>query len=161
LKGSLAILPKPSLISFIVTWNGSGRFKDHTLLVDAEPVWVDADAARLQQIVDNLMSNAVKYTPAGGSIHVSVGREGSQAVLRVRDTGIGISPDLLPQIFDLFVQGDPGSARVRSGLGIGLAVVRRLVELHDGTVEASSDGAGQRAVHSPCVCRASAWGPNK
>jgi signal transduction histidine kinase len=132
-----------AVAGFITMWSGLDRFKDHGLFVDAEPVWVDADAARLQQIVDNLMSNAVKYTPAGGSIHVSVKREGDQAVLRVRDTGIGISPDLLPQIFDLFVQGDPGSARVRTGLGIGLAVVRRLVELHGGTVQASSDGPGR------------------
>jgi signal transduction histidine kinase len=127
---------------FITTWNGSGRFKDHLLFVDAEPVWVNGDAARLQQIVDNLLSNAVKYTPAGGSISVSVEREGDQAVLRVQDTGIGISPDVAARMFELFVQGDPGSERVRSGLGIGLAVVRRLVELHDGTVEASSDGPG-------------------
>jgi signal transduction histidine kinase len=132
-----------AVAGFVTMWSGLDRFKDHGLFVDAEPVWVDADAARLQQIVDNLMSNAVKYTPAGGSLHVSVKRERDQAVLRVRDTGIGISPDLLPQIFDLFVRGDPGSARVRRGLGIGLAVVRRLVELHDGTVEASSAGAGQ------------------
>jgi signal transduction histidine kinase len=132
-----------AVAGFLVTWNGSGRFKDHTLLVDAEPVWVNGDAARLQQIVDNLMGNAVKYTPAGGSISISVKHEAEEAVLRVRDTGIGISPDLLPQLFELFVQGDPGSTRVRTGLGIGLAVVRRLVELHGGTVEASSDGVGQ------------------
>jgi signal transduction histidine kinase len=132
-----------AVAGFIVTWNGSGRFKDHTLLVDAEPVWVNGDAARLQQIVDNLVGNAVKYTPAGGSISISVKQEAEEAVLRVHDTGIGISPGLLPQLFELFVQGDPGSTRVRTGLGIGLAVLRRLVELHGGTVEASSDGAGQ------------------
>jgi signal transduction histidine kinase len=132
-----------AVAGFIVTWNGSGRFKDHTLLVDAESVWVNGDAARLQQIVDNLVGNAVKYTPAGGSISISVKHEAEEAVLRVRDTGIGISPDLLPQLFELFVQGDPGSTRVRTGLGIGLAVVRRLVELHGGTVQASSDGLGK------------------
>jgi signal transduction histidine kinase len=128
---------------FIATWNGSGRLKDHVLLVDVEPVWVKGDAARLQQIVDNLMSNAIKYTPAGGSISISVKHEAEEAVLRVHDTGIGISGDLLPGLFELFVQSDPGSARVRTGLGIGLAVVRRLVELHGGTVQASSDGPGQ------------------
>jgi signal transduction histidine kinase len=121
----------------------AGRFKAHTLSVNAESVMVNGDMTRLQQIITNLLSNAIKYTPAGGSIHVSVKCEGEDAVLRVQDTGIGISPDLLPQVFELFVQGDPGSARVRTGLGIGLAVVRRLVELHGGTVEASSDGAGQ------------------
>ena len=125
---------------FIAAWNGWGRLKDHLLFVDAEPVWVNGDPARLQQIVDNLLGNAVKYTPAGGSISVSVKHEADEAVLRVHDTGIGISADLLPQLFELFVQGDPGSTRVRTGLGIGLAVVRRLVELHGGTVQASSDG---------------------
>jgi signal transduction histidine kinase len=132
-----------AVTGFIATWNGSGRFKDHTLLVDAETVWVNGDTARLQQIVDNLLSNAVKYTPAGGSISVSVKHEAEEAILRVRDTGIGISPDLLPRLFELFMQGNPGSARVRSGLGIGLAVVHRLVELHGGTVQASSGGPGK------------------
>jgi len=132
-----------TVAGFIATWNGSGRFKDHMLLVDVEPVWVNGDAARLQQIVDNLMSNAIKYTPAGGSISVSVKDEAEEAVLRVDDTGIGISPDLLPRLFELFVQGDPGSARVRTGLGIGLAVVLRLVQLHGGAVQASSDGPGK------------------
>lgn len=131
---------------FIAAWNGLGRLKDHLLFVDAEPVWVNGDPARLQQIVDNLMSNAVKYTPAGGSISVSVKHEAEEAILRVHDTGIGISPDLLPRLFELFVQGDPGSARVRTGLGIGLAVVHRLVELHGGTVKASSDGPGTGSV---------------
>jgi signal transduction histidine kinase len=127
---------------FTAAWNGLGRLKNHLLFVDAEPVWVNRDPARLQQIVDNLMSNAVKYTPAGGSISISVKHEADEAILRVQDTGIGISPDLLPKLFELFVQGDPGSTRVRTGLGIGLAVVRRLVELHGGTVQASSDGPG-------------------
>jgi two-component system CheB/CheR fusion protein len=104
---------------------------------------------RLQQIMSNLLGNAVKYTPAGGSIHVYVKREGADAVLRVRDTGIGISPALAPRMFELFVQGDPG---MRSGLGVGLAVVRRLVELHGGTVQASSDGL-ERAARSPWFCR--------
>ncbi len=124
-------------------FNEAGRFKEHTLSVDAEPVWVNGDVTRLQQITSNLLNNAVKYTPAGGSIHVSVKGEGDYSVLRVQDTGIGIAPDVLPRMFDLFVQGNPGSARVQTGLGIGLAVVRRLVELHGGTVQASSDGPGK------------------
>jgi signal transduction histidine kinase len=98
---------------------------------------------RLQQIITNLLNHATKYTPAGGSIHVFVKCEGEDAVLRVQDTGIGISPDLLPRMFQLFVQGDPGSERVRSGLGVGLAIVRSLVEGHGGTVQASSDGPGK------------------
>ncbi len=126
----------------VATFDETGRFKQHTLSVDTEPVWLNGDVTRLQQITTNLLSNAIKYTPAGCSIHVSVMREGDQAVLRVQDTGIGISPDLLPQMFYLFVQGEPGARRVRTGLGVGLAVVRRLAELHGGTVEASSDGPG-------------------
>jgi two-component system, sensor histidine kinase len=133
---------------FVTTLEEAGRFKSHVLSVDTEPVWVDADVVRVQQVAANLLENAVKYTPVGGSIHVSVKREGEEAVLRVQDTGIGISPDLVPRIFELFVQGDPGSERVRSGLGIGLAVVRRLVELHGGTVQASSDGRGRGSAFS-------------
>ena len=129
----------PAVAGFIAAWRESGRFKEHKLFVDVDPVWVNGDAARLQQIVDNLMSNAVKYTLAGGSILISVKREAKEAVLRVCDTGIGISPDLLPRLFELFVRGDP----VRTGLGVGLAVVHRLVELHGGTVEASSDSPGK------------------
>ena len=140
-----------AVAGFLATFNGAGRSKQHTLSVDAEPVWVNGDAMRLQQIMSNLLSNAVKYTPAGGSIDVSVKREGTDAVLRVRDTGVGISPHLAPRMFELFVQGDPG---MRSGLGVGLAIVRRLVEAHGGTVEASSDGPRKGStftVRLPCV----------
>jgi len=129
-----------AVAGFLATFNGAGQFKQHTLSVDTEPVWVNGDAMRLQQIMSNLLGNAVKYTPAGGSIHVSVKREGTDAVLRVRDTGIGISPELARRMFELFVQGETG---MRSGLGVGLAIVRRLVELHGGTVGALSDGAGK------------------
>lgn len=132
-----------AVAGFIVAWNGSGRFKDHPLIVDTETVWVNGDPVRIQQIVDNLIGNAIKYTPAGGSISVSVKPEGDDAVLRVDDTGIGISADLLPRLFELFIQGESASGLVRSGLGIGLAVVRRLVDLHGGTVVASSSGPGR------------------
>src|SRR5207249_4739968 len=96
----------------------------------------------------NLLDNAVKYTPAGGAIHVRVSREGTHAVLCVRDTGVGIEPDVLPRIFELFVQGEPGAIRGRSGLGIGLAVVQRLAELHGGTIDAASDGPGRGSTFS-------------
>jgi two-component system, sensor histidine kinase len=147
-SGAVALERRPcdlgdAIADVIAALNDAGQFKAHVLSLDTEPVWVNGDVMRLQQITTNLLGNAVKYAPPGGSIDVSVKREGDQAVLRVQDTGIGISPDLLPQLFELFVQGDPGSARVRSGLGIGLAVVRRLVELHGGTVQASSDGLGR------------------
>jgi PAS domain S-box-containing protein len=111
--------------------------------VAVEPVWVHADAVRLEQIVGNLVSNALKFTPHGRRVRVSVGPEGADAVLRVADEGTGIGPDLLPHIFDLFVQADDTIDRSQGGLGIGLTLVRRLVELHGGTIKASSGGKDQ------------------
>jgi PAS domain S-box-containing protein len=127
----------------ITTLKETGRFKDHALAVDLKPVQVNADVVRLNQVLVNLIGNALKYTPPGGSIHVSVKDEGTDAVVRVEDTGIGINADALSRIFDLFVQGDTLTGRVRSGLGVGLAVVRHLVELHGGMVQASSGGRGK------------------
>src|SRR5581483_5420863 len=112
----------------------------HTVELATVPAWVDADEVRFDQIVNNLLGNAVKYTPAGGRIDVSVAPEEGSVVIRVRDTGVGIAPDLLPHVFDLFVQGGRAIERTQGGLGIGLTLVRRLVELHGGTVEAESAG---------------------
>ncbi|MDP2817606.1 MAG: ATP-binding protein [Polaromonas sp.] len=103
-----------------------------------EPIWLHADAARLEQVVVNLLTNAAKYTDEGGRIGLTVEREGDTAVLRVRDTGIGIAPELLPRIFDLFTQAERSLDRSEGGLGIGLCLVQRLVELHSGTVEVYS-----------------------
>jgi CheY-like chemotaxis protein len=97
---------------------------------------------RLEQVVVNLLTNAAKYTPDGGSINLSVQREGEDAVVRVRDSGMGIRPDLLSQVFDLFSQGTTTLDRGQGGLGIGLALVKYLVEMHGGTVEARSAGHG-------------------
>jgi PAS domain S-box-containing protein len=108
-----------------------------------EELPVDADSTRLSQVVLNLISNAVKYTPEAGHITIAVRREDGVAVLRVRDTGIGIAPALLPKVFDLFVQGDRSLDRTEGGLGIGLTLVRRLVEMHGGSVSASSGGSGE------------------
>ena len=104
------------------------------------PVRVHCDPTRLEQVVTNLLDNAVKYTPAGGRVEVTVGADGQDAVLTVRDTGAGIHRDVLPLIFDLFVQANQTLARSGGGLGLGLTIVRRLVELHGGTVSASSPG---------------------
>jgi PAS domain S-box-containing protein len=109
----------------------------------SEPVWVSGDPVRLEQIVGNLVSNALKFTRGEGVISVFVGREGDDAVLRVTDQGIGIPADMLPKIFDLFVQAHHTIDRSRGGLGIGLTLVRRLAELHGGSVTASSDGDGR------------------
>ena len=117
------------------------RARDISL--DARPVRVLGDAVRLEQVVNNLLENAMKYTPAGGPVVVTVGQDGDNAVLAVADTGVGIAPELLPRIFDLFVQADRSLERTAGGLGIGLTLVRQIVELHGGTVQASSDGAGQ------------------
>jgi signal transduction histidine kinase/CheY-like chemotaxis protein len=123
---------------------GAGNPENHArIFFAAEPAWVSGDAVRLEQIAGNLISNALKFTRGDGSVSVSVGREGNDAVLRVSDQGIGIPADMLPRIFDLFVQAHHTIDRTRGGLGIGLTLVRRLAELHGGSVEASSDGDGR------------------
>jgi PAS domain S-box-containing protein len=116
------------------------RETDHRFSVNTTPVWIDGDAVRIEQIVSNIIGNAVKYTPVGGTITVSLGVEAGDAVLRVQDDGFGITHELLPRIFDLFVQGERTLDRSQGGLGIGLTLVRRLVELHDGTVAVYSEG---------------------
>jgi CheY-like chemotaxis protein/nitrogen-specific signal transduction histidine kinase len=108
-------------------------------------VAVIGDAVRLQQIVGNLLSNASKYTQPGGSIWIAVAPEDEEAVLKVRDNGVGIPTDRLESIFELFAQVNPTLARTEGGLGIGLTVVKRLVELHGGRVKAASEGAGRGA----------------
>src|SRR5215510_9972589 len=107
------------------------------------PVPIFADITRIEQIIENLVLNAAKFTPAGGQIIVGVQSDGDYAVLRVADNGNGINPDVLPRIFRLFEQGDQPPARSNGGLGIGLAVVQKLVLLHFGTIEARSAGPGQ------------------
>jgi signal transduction histidine kinase/CheY-like chemotaxis protein len=113
--------------------------------IPAEPIWLNADPVRLVEIVGNLLGNAAKYTPPGGKISVSVERQEAEAVFRIVDTGVGIEPELLPRIFDLFVQGHRSIDRSHGGLGIGLTVVHNLVEMHGGTVEAYSEGQGKGA----------------
>jgi two-component system, chemotaxis family, CheB/CheR fusion protein len=121
---------------------------DTRLMVDicSEPLRVNGDRARLQQIQANLLSNASKYTPRGGEVHFQLQREGDQAVIRVADNGRGIEPELLPRIFDLFVQGEQSIARREGGLGIGLTLLRSLAELHNGRVVVHSDGQGKGSV---------------
>ena len=118
-----------------------------TVRLPTQPVWLHADAARLEQVVVNLLTNAAKYTEDGGAIELSVQQDGLDAVLRVQDTGIGIAPDLLPHIFDLFTQAERSLDRSQGGLGIGLCLVQRLTELHGGTVTAHSvQGQGSEFV---------------
>jgi signal transduction histidine kinase len=109
----------------------------------AEPMTVEGDMVRLAQVFMNLLNNAAKYTEQGGRIWLSAERHGGDVVARVRDTGIGISADKLPHLFDMFYQVDQARQRSEGGLGIGLTLVRRLVEMHGGTVEARSEGTGK------------------
>ncbi len=114
------------------------RKHELTVSLPTQAIWVHADAARLEQVVLNLLTNAAKYTDQGGHVWLTVQRHGEEAVLRVRDTGVGIAPEILPRIFDLFTQAERSLDRSQGGLGIGLALVQRLVEMHGGTVAASS-----------------------
>ncbi len=108
-----------------------------------EPVYADVDPVRLEQVVSNLLHNAAKYTERGGRIRVALEVAGDTSRLRVQDTGIGISPELLSRVFELFIQGERGLDRSQGGLGLGLTLVRNLVHLHGGTVEAYSEGSGR------------------
>jgi signal transduction histidine kinase/CheY-like chemotaxis protein len=116
------------------------RLQQHDVIVDVAEAWVDADPARLTQIVDNLLSNALKYTPAGGRISLQTLAEGRDAVLRVQDSGVGIPHDLLPRIFDVFTQGPRSLDRAQGGLGVGLTLAYRLVQAHGGSLDAFSEG---------------------
>jgi CheY-like chemotaxis protein len=134
--------------------------RGHTLAVTIpdKPVWLDADPTRLAQVFANLLNNAAKYTDPAGRITLTAsaskpetGRLGT-ATVRIRDTGMGIGPDLLPRVFEPFIQADNSLARTQGGLGIGLTLVRRLTEMHGGRVEAFSDGPGKGSefvVHLP------------
>jgi PAS domain S-box-containing protein len=108
-----------------------------------EPLWVSGDPSRLVQVVSNLLTNAAKFTPEGGHIWLSAAREGETVTGRIRDNGVGIPKEMLSQVFELFRQGNPAGDSSSGGLGIGLYLVRRLVELHGGSVEATSDGSNR------------------
>jgi len=113
------------------------------VILTQDPIELDADSDRLRQVIVNLLNNAAKYTDPGGEIDVTLDREGSDAVLRVRDTGIGMQPEQIAGVFELFTQAHPSLHQSQSGLGIGLALVRDLVTLHGGTVQARSEGVGK------------------
>ena len=123
----------------------SGRTRGHRVTLRAESVVVNADPTRLAQVITNMLDNAVKFTPAGGTIDVDILRDGQDAVFRVTDTGIGIDPAMLPRVFDLFAQAEQPMDRSAGGLGIGLTLSRRLVEMHGGAIGAISDGRGRGA----------------
>ncbi len=163
MSGKILLARQPLEVSALVsacldTFRATGRTGSYQLNVDLVPGWVDGDPTRLEQIATNLIDNALKYTPPGGTIDISVGQDQGEIVLTVRDSGVGISPELLPQVFDVFVQGSITLDRSQGGLGIGLALVRRLVELHGGSVSAASDGAERGStfiIRLPCAAEAS------
>jgi signal transduction histidine kinase/ActR/RegA family two-component response regulator len=136
----------------------------HELTVELppEPVYLEADPVRLSQVLSNLLNNAARYTPAGGRIRLEAERSGREVTLRVIDNGVGIPGHLLPLVFDMFSQGDPGLSHSSSGLGIGLALARGVVEAHGGTIEASSEGPGKGSeftVRLPIATAAAAPSP--
>ena len=148
--GKISLAREPVLLSQLVTkaadsvWRATDEPRQELLVdVESDPIWVDADATRLEQVIVNLLTNAAKFTPAGGRIELTARREDGQAVVRVKDTGIGMSAEVLPHIFGLFVQADRSLERTKGGLGIGLALVRQLVTLHGGSISAHSGGPGQ------------------
>jgi PAS domain S-box-containing protein len=126
------------------TLSVTGEAKSHSLRLELEDAWVDGDAVRIEQVVTNLLTNAIKYTPAGRTIVVEVRREKHTAIIDVQDAGMGIPTALLPHIFELFVQGQRTLDRRGGGLGIGLTLVRRLVEMHGGSVGVESSDEGSR-----------------
>ena len=123
----------------------SARTQRHELIVEVyrDPVVIDADPVRIEQVINNLLTNAIKYTPPRGHIRMSVEPAEGEAIIRVNDDGIGIPPELIGRVFDLFTQAERALDRAQGGLGIGLTLVRSLVEMHDGTVQVHSDGPGQ------------------
>jgi signal transduction histidine kinase/CheY-like chemotaxis protein len=134
------------------------RAKQHhiSLIPSDGPLYADGDFARLVQCVGNVLTNAAKYTAAGGEIRISSRAVGNSAIVEIKDNGAGISPRLLPRVFDLFVQGDRTIDRAQGGLGVGLAVVKRLLEMHGGEVIARSDGEGRGSTFElrlPCTER--------
>ncbi|HEX6085307.1 MAG TPA: HAMP domain-containing sensor histidine kinase [Thermoanaerobaculia bacterium] len=147
LAGKIMIEPEliplaPVVNNVVATFRPGAAMKGVQLAVEIapEPMFVYADEARLQQVGWNLLSNAIKFTPPGGSVHVGLTREPPYAVLRVRDTGAGISPALLPHVFERYRQEEGAGGKAHHGLGLGLAIVRHLVESHGGTIAARSEG---------------------
>jgi signal transduction histidine kinase len=136
--------------------SGGARLDQHQVVFDLQPAWVRGDPARLTQVVDNLLMNAIKYTPPGGQIEVRTSIDHDEVVLCVRDTGVGIAPELLPRVFDLFSQGASTLDRSQGGLGLGLALAQRLVLAHGGRIQAASPGPSQGSTFTVYLPRADA-----
>ena len=142
-KETLLLAPVVQRAIESVRWALERRGHHLAITLPEEPISLLADPTRLEQILGNLLNNSIKYTEPGGAIEVVVERQGCHVVVRVRDSGIGIEPELLPRIFDIFVQATDHRDRAQGGLGIGLSLVRRLVEMHGGNITAHSAGTGK------------------
>lgn len=127
----------------VETLTFAGRTQTYELSIRADSAPIDADATRMEQVITNLVDNALKYTPPGGKIDIRLQASEQEVSLEIQDSGMGMAPELLPHIFDVFVQGERSLDRPQGGLGIGLALVRQLIHLHGGTVTAHSDGLGK------------------
>jgi signal transduction histidine kinase/CheY-like chemotaxis protein len=151
-KGKVKLKPEPLDLETVVAWALEQtrpvlEEREHAVELERppEPLIVRGDSVRLAQVFCNLLTNAAKFTPADGRIAIAMSSSGEMACVEVKDTGKGLSPDLLPRIFDLFVQGEQSSESHSGGLGLGLAIVKNLVHMHGGTVSAQSDGPGKGA----------------
>lgn len=147
LSGKILLSRQPLELSALMltcvdTFKATGRTTGYQFALELEAGWIDGDATRIEQIASNLIDNALKYTAPGGQIGLSVRSDDAEVILSVTDSGVGITADLLPQVFEVFVQGVRNIDRAQGGLGIGLALVRRLAELHGGSASAHSDGPG-------------------
>jgi PAS domain S-box-containing protein len=149
-RGKIRLRLAPTTLDAVVAsalettrWRIEARGHEVAVSLSAPPIAIDADATRLAQAIASVLDNAAKYTASGGRIEVTGARDGGQAVLRIRDTGIGIAADMLSRIFDLFTQGEVPLARSQGGLGVGLTLARTLVTMHGGSIEAASEGEGR------------------
>jgi signal transduction histidine kinase/CheY-like chemotaxis protein len=149
MRGKIELRREPVELATVVAWAVEtvqplveAQGHDLSVRMPSESLLLDADPVRLAQVVGNLLTNAAKYTEPSGRIWLTAERDGDMAALRVRDNGIGIASHMLPRIFELFVQLDHGSTKAQGGLGIGLTLVKNLVEMHNGIVQARSDGLG-------------------
>ncbi len=148
--GKVSVNPAPldlaeAVARLFSTWQSAGRLGRHEVHLDTSPAWISGDAPRIEQIISNLLDNALKFTPPGGRIAMRVCREGATSRLEIADNGSGLSAEIAHSLFDAFVQGEQALDRPRGGLGIGLALVRKLAEMHGASVEALSEGVGHGA----------------